>query len=147
MARIFEFCEGNYRSLLLLILAAAAALRIYLAMSSTFIHDEHFDWLSEASRISFDPENLHLPVRTDRHGALSAYFMKFGWLFLPESHIGWRWTAVLAGVLCIWGAAAIANDLFGKVAALAAAALLAFNEFHIVVSTFAIQLPYYLAFS
>ncbi|WP_170359885.1 glycosyltransferase family 39 protein [Ruegeria arenilitoris] len=132
---------------LIFLTLVGAALRIYLAMSSTYLWDEHRDWIPEALAISFDPANLNLPIRTQKHGALVAYFFKLGSIPFPDGHIEMRWTSVLAGTLTIPIIGLIGRKMAGALTGVLAAAILALNEFHISVSAIAIQMAWYMFFS
>lgn len=142
-----EKFAGRNLAVLVALLVAAAVLRVWLAMSYPFIFDEKYDWLIEAASISWDRETWNMPVRTARHGALSAYAIRFGAELLPESHLAWRLSSIVAGLVTIWGVAVLGRDRFGARAGLAAAALFAVAEYPVQVSTTAIQMPVYLAAS
>lgn len=128
------------------ILLIAFVLRLYVVLTTSYIWDENRDWILAANSISFDPDNLHLPIRALFHGALGAYFIKFGTFVFGENPLGYRICSVVAGIGTIAVVAVNAKMIGGRSAALWAAVLLAFNEFHIFVSVVAIQLVFSLFF-
>ncbi|MGE5263673.1 MAG: glycosyltransferase family 39 protein [Acidobacteriota bacterium] len=129
-----------------LILALAFGMRVYQASVTTYFWDEERDWIPLAESISFQPQSLNLPLRADYHGALPAYLMEIGGLLLGKDPLGFRFPGILAGVFSIYLAYRMSLDWAGVNAARWVAALLAFNEFHISMSTLAIQHIFYFLF-
>ncbi len=136
----------GYAAAIAAVLAVGFVLRYYLATHTAYIWDEEREWIPVALSISFAPESVNLPLRTDYHGAFAAYFMRLGEMLFGSSHFGFRAGSVVTGVLTIAVVAEIAHRIGGRVAALIAAVIMATNEFHIMVSTVAIQTSYYLLF-
>ena len=131
---------------LLVLLAAAFVIRLYVALTTTHIWDEEREWIVVAHAISFNPDALHLPIRSFNHGALPAYLIKVGSFLFGEGVFGFRFTSVVAGTASIAFVALIAKTWAGRTAALWAAALLAFNEYHVTISIFAVQLVFAFSF-
>jgi hypothetical protein len=132
--------------LLIAILLAAVALRLYMALTTSHIWDEDRDWILMAQRISFDPAAPYLPVRAFNHGALPAYFIKLGSFLFGETALGFRFAGVIAGTATVATVALIANAWMGRTAALWAAAFVGFNEFHVMVSAIASDKVYSIFF-
>lgn len=131
---------------LLLVLLAAFALRLYIALGTAYFWDEERDWLILARGISFVPGHLNLPIR-GFHPALPAYFMKTSSLLFGANHFGYRLPGLIAGILSIWVAVRLALDWFGAKAAHVTAVILASNEYHVQISTIAVEKIYYLTFA
>jgi 4-amino-4-deoxy-L-arabinose transferase-like glycosyltransferase len=129
------------------ILLIALILRLYLASTTSYIWDEEREFLPIAQSISLSSDSLHLPIRTQNHGALPAYFIKAGSIIGGENVLGFRLSSILAGGLTILVVALLAFIWSGHEAALWSAALLTFNEYHIFVSILAIQKTFFLLFS
>jgi 4-amino-4-deoxy-L-arabinose transferase-like glycosyltransferase len=89
---------------------------------------------------------LNLPVRTIHHGAISAYFIKLGTLLVGENALGFRLTSIVAGSATVVFTGLIGYRFFGKIAGIFAATLLAFNEYHIMISSIAVQKSFFLLF-
>ena len=138
----------NYRArkdlIFVLILVVGVAIRLYLASATSYIWDEHGDWIPIAERISLKPGNVYLPVHDFQHPSLPAYFIKAGSMLLGENRIGFRFFSLLAGMLTIVLAFRFALKWIGPTAARWTAALLAFNEYHIVVSILATEKSFHL---
>ncbi|MGE0887578.1 MAG: ArnT family glycosyltransferase [Blastocatellales bacterium] len=132
---------------LLALLIVAFGLRLYLAITTAYLWDEDRDWIPLAESISFEPGAINLPVRGDFHGALSAYFIKAGAFLIGNTHLGYRFFGLLAGVVTIVVVYRLAFEFAGAIAAKLSAVFIAFNEYHIQVSTMAIQKVYYLLFA
>ena len=137
---------GGYRIALAIVLAIGLAVRLYLATHSTYIWDEEREWIPVALSISLSPEQFHLPLRTDYHGALAAYLIRLGHELVGDSHLAFRAGSVLSGTLTILVVAAIAQRFAGRFCAIVAAAFVAVNEFHIMMSAVAIQTAFYMLF-
>jgi 4-amino-4-deoxy-L-arabinose transferase-like glycosyltransferase len=138
--------DGDRDALLIGILAVAAALRLFVLTGSVYIWDEERAWLYVARAISFDPAALHLPIRENLHSALTAYFVKLGSLAFGEGPLGFKLPSLFAGLATIWIVARLAREAFGLAASRWAALLLTFNEYHIAVSTLALEKSFYLLF-
>jgi 4-amino-4-deoxy-L-arabinose transferase-like glycosyltransferase len=128
------------------ILAAGLALRFYLASVSTYLWDEEREWIPVAESISFEPGSLNLPIRGEFHPTLPAYFMKAGSLLLGRNQLGFRLFNLLVGGLTIALAFRLALEWKGPTAARWAAALVAFNEYHIGTSSMAVEKSFQLFF-
>jgi 4-amino-4-deoxy-L-arabinose transferase-like glycosyltransferase len=120
---------------LVLILLAAFAVRVYLATSLEYIHDEINTAIPLSKTISFDPNNLHLPLRGENHPALPAYVVKVSSSLFGTSQLGYRSMHLLLGLLTIVMASAMTRQWYGAVPGRWAAALLAFNEYYLNVSS------------
>jgi len=121
----------------LLILVAAFALRLYVATTSAYLADEYENAIPLAETISFELGQLNLPIRGIHHPALPSYFVKASSMLAGKTPLGYRFLHVVAGLFTIFMIYRVANDWFGATTATWAAALLAFNEYHIGVSAFA----------
>jgi len=129
----------------LLILATALVLRLYLATTAPYIHDEENTSIPLAQKISFVPGHLHLPIRAVNHPALPAYFVKISGILFPRTPLGYRLVHVLVGLVTIVVVFRLTHQWYGPVAARWAAALLAFNEYYLAISARATsQAPYLL---
>ena len=131
---------------LLLIVLAAAALRLQTAATLAPIHDEVNTSLPLAQSISLDPARLNLPLRAVNHGALPAYFVKISSLVAGETLIGYRAAHVVIGLCTILLIYALTRQWYDVVAARCAALLLAFNEYFVAVSSRATAHAPYLLF-
>lgn len=136
-----------FPAVLAVLTLAAFALRLWLAMNTTWLWDEEREWIPLARAISFDPAALYLPLRTDYHGALAAYPIRAGAAIFGDAHWAWRLSAILSGTATVPMLGLIARTSAGPVAGLAAAAFLTFSEYHIAVSATAIQMATYLLLS
>jgi 4-amino-4-deoxy-L-arabinose transferase-like glycosyltransferase len=118
-----------------LILLLAAVLRVYLGTTAPYIHDEENNAIPLARTISFVPGALNLPLRGENHGALPAYVVKFSSAIFGPSPLGFRALHILLGLGTILIVFRLALDWYGPVAATWAAALLAFNEYYLPISS------------
>ena len=118
----------------LVILVAALTLRLHLATTAEYIHDEDNNAIALARTISFKARSLHLPMRGENHGALPAYFVKIGGMLFGRTPIGYRSVHIFLGLCTIVMLYRVTRQWYGPVAALWASALLAFNEFYLNVS-------------
>jgi 4-amino-4-deoxy-L-arabinose transferase-like glycosyltransferase len=123
--------------LFLAVLSAAALLRLYLAVTSPFFWDEAMVLAPLSATISFSPDTLNLPLRGRNHPAMAAYWIKASTTMFGTSELGVRALHLLAGLATIVLVYLVARRWFGRTAALWAAALLAFNEYHVRVSSLA----------
>jgi 4-amino-4-deoxy-L-arabinose transferase-like glycosyltransferase len=120
---------------LLLILLAALAVRVQLAMTQLYIHDEDNTAIPISKTISFEPGNLHLPLRGENHPALPAYVVKASSTLFGTTPLGYRSMHVLLGLATIVLVYAMTRQSYGPVPARWAAAFLAFNEYYLSVSS------------
>jgi 4-amino-4-deoxy-L-arabinose transferase-like glycosyltransferase len=125
----------------------ALAARLLLALTSTYLWDEDREWIRLASTISFDRGAPSLPLQGDTHPVLPAYFIHLGSIVAGENPLGFRLLSVIAGVLTVLVGARIATRLGGSLAGAVAAAALALNEYHVMVSSVAVDMVFYLFFS
>jgi len=131
--------------ILVLILLAALGLRLYFATTAEYIHDEENASIPRSQSISFDPGNLQLPIRGQNHPAMPAYFVKASSVLFGTTPLGYRLFHLLAGICTIVMIYVLARHWYGPVAARWAAALLAFNEYYLGVSSRATaHVPYLL---
>jgi 4-amino-4-deoxy-L-arabinose transferase-like glycosyltransferase len=119
---------------LLLVLAAAFALRLQLAATERFIHDEENTSIPLSKTITLAPGNLHLPLRGENHGALPAYFVKASSILFGTTAPGYRAMHMLVSLCTIALIYLLTRQWYGPPAARWAAALLAFNEYYLGVS-------------
>jgi 4-amino-4-deoxy-L-arabinose transferase-like glycosyltransferase len=120
---------------LVLILLAALAIRLHLATTREYIHDEINTAIPLSKTISFDPANLHLPLRGENHPALPAYVVKVSSMLFGTSRLGYRGMHLLLGLLTIVMVYAMSRQWYGAVPARWAAAFMAFNEYYLNVSS------------
>jgi 4-amino-4-deoxy-L-arabinose transferase-like glycosyltransferase len=116
------------------ILLVALAVRLQVAVTHPYVHDEDNTAIPLSKTISFEPGRINLPLRGENHPALSAYVVKAGSSLFGTSRLGYRGMHVLLGLLSVALVFALTRQVFGLVAARWAAALLAFNEFYLNVS-------------
>ena len=110
------------------------------------IWDEEMRWIPLAQSISLRPGHLHLPLHGGHDPSLPAYFIKASSILFGETPVGFRFPSLLAGMLTILFVYLIAREWRGARAGFWAAGLLAFNEYHIGISSFAVEKSYYLCF-
>jgi 4-amino-4-deoxy-L-arabinose transferase-like glycosyltransferase len=120
---------------LCLILLVALGLRVRLASAREYIHDEINTAIPLSRTISFDPANLHLPLRGENHPALPAYVVKVSSILFGTSRLGYRGMHVLLGLLTVVLIYAMTRQWYGHSAARWAAAFMAFNEYFFNVSS------------
>ena len=133
-----------YRGVFVTLLVGALGLRVWLALITPQIVDEGQDWLLLVNSISFDPDNLVLPLRGRFHATLPAYVVKLSGILFGEDILGFRILNILIGVVTVGVIFLIARRVGGRSAGLWAAALLAANEYHVSSSGLAIQRSLYL---
>lgn len=119
----------------LLILLAALLLRLDLATRQPYIHDEENTSIPLSNTISFAPGNLNLPLRGENHGALPAYVVKASSALFGTTPLGYRSLHLLLGLCTIVLVYVLTRQWYGPVAARWAAALLAFNEYYLTISS------------
>src|SRR5262245_8260132 len=120
---------------LIVILLAALGVRVYLASTREYIHDEINTAIPLSKTISFDPTNLHLPLRGENHPAMPAYVVKVGSLFFGTSRLGYRAMHLLLGMVTIVMVYGMTRQWYGTVPARWAAGFMAFNEYYLNVSS------------
>ena len=120
---------------LILILLAALIIRVYLATTREYIHDEINTAIPLSKEISFEPGHLHLPLRGENHPAMPAYVVKVGSMFFGTSRLGYRGMHLLLGLVTIVMVYAMTRQWYGTVPARWAAAFMAFNEYYLNVSS------------
>ena len=122
-------------AVLILILLVALAVRVRLGITREYIHDEINTAIPLSKTISFEPGRLHLPLRGENHPALPAYVVKASSTLFGTSRLGYRGMHILLGLLTIAMVYAMARQWYGPVPARWAAALMAFNEYYLNVSS------------
>jgi 4-amino-4-deoxy-L-arabinose transferase-like glycosyltransferase len=118
----------------LLIVVAALVLRLHLATSRSYVHDEGNTAIPLAELISFSGENRYLPIRAVNHPALPAYVVKASSIVFGRSPAGYRGLHVLLSICAVALAFRLTYQWYGGTAAGWAAALLAFNEYYLSIS-------------
>ncbi|NOT25828.1 MAG: phospholipid carrier-dependent glycosyltransferase [Acidobacteria bacterium] len=113
----------------LVLLVAALAVRLFLASTATYIHDEENTSIPLSKTISFSPGSLNLPLRGENHGALPAYLVKASSSLFGTSPLAHRAVHVFFGLCAVLLVYVLTNQMFGSVAARWSAALMAFNEY------------------
>jgi 4-amino-4-deoxy-L-arabinose transferase-like glycosyltransferase len=119
----------------ILILAAALAARLFLANTFSYIHDEENTAIPLSKTISFTSGNVNLPLRGENHGAMPAYFVKASAALFGTTPVGYRLLHLIVGLLVIVLVYLTVRSWYGTVAARWAAALLAFNEYYLTISS------------
>ncbi len=119
----------------LLVLLIGLGLRVQLGAGRPYVHDEENTAIPLARTLSFAPGYLNLPLRGENHGALPAYIVRASSALFGTSRLGYRGLHVLGGLLAVCLVYAIARQWHGIGAARWAAALLAFNEYFLDVSS------------
>jgi 4-amino-4-deoxy-L-arabinose transferase-like glycosyltransferase len=118
----------------LCILLVAGLLRLWLATSEPYVHDELNTAIALSRTISFQPGQVHLPLRGENHPALPAYVVKASGEFFGRNPAGYRMLSLLLGLGVLVLIYSLSVDTLGPVAARWAAALVAFNEYYLGVS-------------
>jgi hypothetical protein len=125
--------------ILLLIVVLGFCLRFYAANSFPINEDEWKDFKSIES-ISFDPDNIKLPLvdkRRDSSPIAFTYLLKIGWEIFGRSLLGARLPFVILGALTVLMVYFLASLALEARVALLAAFLLAINQFAIGTTMFA----------
>jgi hypothetical protein len=122
-------------------------MRLFLVLNTTYLWDEDREWIILARSISFTPSTLSLPIQGDTHPILPAYLMHMGTLLWGENPLGFRFFSLLAGCLTVMVASRLAWRVAGATAGLATGLLLAMSEYHMVMSSVAVDGVFYLLFS
>ena len=120
---------------LLVILLAALLVRVQLAVTREYIHDEDNTAIPLSKTISFEPGKLHLPLRGENHPALPAYVVKASSTLFGTTRLGYRAMHVLLGLATIALIYSLTRQSYGPVPARWAAAFMAFNEYYLNVSS------------
>jgi 4-amino-4-deoxy-L-arabinose transferase-like glycosyltransferase len=120
---------------LILILLVALIVRVRLGVTREYIHDEINTAIPLSKTISFEPGHLNLPLRGENHPALPAYVVKASSTVFGTSRVGYRGMHILLGLLTIAMVYAMTRQWYGPVPARWAAALMAFNEYYLNVSS------------
>ena len=116
------------------ILLVALVLRLHLAGTEAYVHDESANSIPLSKTISFTPGQLELPLRGQNHGALPAYVVKASSTLFGTTPLGYRFVHVLLSLLTVVLVYRFAREQYGPQAGLWAAALLALNEYYLAVS-------------
>ncbi len=119
----------------LLILLVALTVRLHLAATVEYIHDEVNNAIPLSKTISLEPGHVNLPMRGENHGALPAYVAKASSVLFGTTPFAYRSLHVLLGMATIVLIFLLTREWYGPVAARWAAALLAFNEYSLDVSS------------
>ena len=122
-------------AVLILILLVALVIRVRLAVTREYIHDEINTAIPLSKTISFEPGHLNLPLRGENHPALPAYVVKASSTLFGTSRLGYRAMHILLGLLTVAMVYAMTRQWYGLVPARWAAALMAFNEYYLNVSS------------
>ncbi len=118
----------------LVLIAAALVLRLQLATTQPYIHDEENTSIPLSKTIALAPGHVNLPLRGENHGALPAYFVKASSTLFGATAPGYRAVHMLVSLCTIGLIYLLTRQWYGLVAARWAAALLAFNEYYLGVS-------------
>lgn len=113
----------------LVILLAALLIRLFLATTAPYIHDEENTSIPLSKSISFSPGHLNLPLRGENHGALPAYLVKASSTLFGTTRLAYRAIHVLIGMCTIVMIYVLTNQAYGALAARWSASLMAFNEY------------------
>jgi 4-amino-4-deoxy-L-arabinose transferase-like glycosyltransferase len=122
---------------LLCVLVAAFWLRLHVATTKPYLPDEVERSFKLANSISWSPDLINLPIRGVDHPALPSYFVKLSRSLFGWSPLGQRLVHILTGLLTLLVVFRLAEQWSGATAARWATALLAFNEYHVGVSSYA----------
>jgi hypothetical protein len=117
------------------LLIGGVALRLLLATHAPYIHDEENTQIPLSKTISFAPGELRLPLRGENHGALPAYLVHASSALFGTSPLAYRSLHLALGLLTIVLVYLITREWYGAIAARWAAALLAFNEYVLTLSS------------
>jgi 4-amino-4-deoxy-L-arabinose transferase-like glycosyltransferase len=126
--------QPRWDAIFLLILAAALGVRLYLALTAPYIHDEINTSIPLSKQISFTLGNMHLPLRGENHGALPAYVVKASSTLFGTTPLAYRALHILLALCTIALIHGLTREWYGVVAARWAAALFAFNEYYLGIS-------------
>jgi len=121
-------------AVLLAILVVALLIRLLVAATVPYVHDEENTHIPLSKTISLAPGSLNLPLRGENHGALPAYVVKISGTLFGTSPLGLRALHVLLGLVTVVLIYRLTSRWYGPVAARWAAALMAFNDYSLSVS-------------
>jgi hypothetical protein len=117
------------------LLVGAVALRLVLAINAPYIHDEENTHIPLSRTISLAPGDLRLPLRGENHGALPAYLVHASSALFGTSPLAYRSIHVALGLVTIVLVYLLTREWYGATAARWTAALLAFNEYVLTLSS------------
>ncbi len=120
---------------LLAILLVALGLRLQLAATEAYIHDEDRTAIPLSKTISITPGQINLPLRGENHGALPAYVVRTSSTIFGDTRLGYRALHVVLGLATILLLAHMARQWHGPHAAYWTAGLFAFNEYYLTISS------------
>lgn len=120
---------------LILLLLVALVVRVRLGVTREYIHDEINTAIPLSKTISFEPGRLHLPLRGENHPAVPAYVVKASGTLFGTSRLGYRGMHILLGLVTVVMVYGMTRQWYGPVPARWAAALMAFNEYYLNVSS------------
>lgn len=121
-------------AVLLAILVVALVIRLYVASTAPYVHDEENTHIPLSKTISLAPGSLNLPLRGENHGALPAYVVKISSTLFGTTPLAFRAVHVLLGLVTVVLIYRLTNQGYGLVAARWAAALMAFNDYFLSIS-------------
>ena len=111
------------------LLLGALLLRLFLAYSEPYIHDEENTHIPLSKTISFEPGQLRLPLRGENHGALPAYIVHASSALFGTTPLAYRALHVVLSLITLVLVYLLARQWYGTTAARWAVALMAFNEY------------------
>ena len=120
---------------LLAIVLVALALRLQLAATEAYIHDEDGTAIPLSKTISVTPGQFNLPLRGENHGALPAYVVRASSTIFGETRLGYRALHLILGLATVLLLARMARQWHGPQAAHWTAGLFAFNEYYLTISS------------
>jgi len=127
--------------ILIFFLLAGFFLRYYAAVNVPENHDEYTEDFPVARQISFNLQNLNLPLldnSTDDASPMAfRYLIKTGWLIFGDSLLGARLPFIFIGTCTILLLYVLTKITFGVKTALIASGLLSFSQYHIAISRLA----------
>ncbi len=118
----------------MLTMLVALVIRVHLAATAPYIHDEENNAIPLSKLISFTPGHVNLPLRGENHPALPAYVVKASGALFGTTPLGYRALHVMLGLATILLVFLLASDWYGSVSGQWAAALFALNEYYLPVS-------------
>jgi 4-amino-4-deoxy-L-arabinose transferase-like glycosyltransferase len=121
-------------AVLLALLLAALGVRVAMAATVPYVHDEENTHIPLSKAISLAPGRVNLPIRGENHGALPAYVVKISSMLFGTTPLAYRALHILLGLLTVVLIYRAAYEWYGLVAARWAAALMAFNDYFLSVS-------------
>jgi 4-amino-4-deoxy-L-arabinose transferase-like glycosyltransferase len=124
-------------AVLLAVLLVALVVRLYIAVTVPYVHDEENTHIPLSKTISVAPGSVHLPIRGQNHGALPAYVVKISSTLFGTTPLAFRAVHILLGLITIVLIYRLTHEWYGPVAARWAAALMAFNDYFLSVSALA----------